>query len=568
MTSVTLMLISCNDGRLNLDRETQYIEAQNIAELNSPVSQVKELGPIISSTARGTYRVSSYGHIIEEGNNYHVFYCSSAKPYMPHQNAEQPSRPYGVDMVRYDRLDKTTLKPQNASSPWIVPTLNNPQETSRHKSPCTSTTVFFNGYYYTYFESFSEVKSHQNLLAIFVARTKILGEEPEILTFSGWKKNRLAKEAWKPVILSLAAKEIENNNAYAIDLVSRNRNPSDDVVENKLWGSGVPTVVYSKEKNQLMIMYTDSTYGYFQDIDPNWRPRRVLSTSNDAINFNFSHLVKGLRGTFHTLKIVREPSSKYNNHFVVFTQDFNSAPGKLTTVAHFSHDLKSFKSDNIYNVLEISNPLYGVYDGKYTSGIAATVSANKLGEMAPFSNTFLLNISFPRMGNWFENNGKVDFWWGYKDIYGYQLKLQTDNKTPPQQLGSPKKPNVIFPVPKITRTVLDESTRAFYICGEGFNNTSSVEVMWSYKGIPEKYPIWYNPNSSNELYNAHHYLREHIDTRLWHLSHCIALKLDSNVFHNLKNGWSAKARVSQSELNLAQPKSEYVNLETNWKIGW
>lgn len=556
---------SKSNKELQYSTESNSIIAARNSSINGPYisTSVRYLGPIISSTKRGTHYASSYGSIIEDHNDWHVFYCAGAKPYMPHEDPFHPYQRYGLDMIGYDRVNKGTLQATNAYSPWLVPTLKSPTTTNALQSPCTSSTVYFKNYLYTFFESFSEISSEGQLVAVFVARSQFPGQEPEILTVDGWKKNRYATSKWKPVIVSTVVKEAQKGNVQASKLIEDNIFKGDGV-GNNLWGAGVPTAVYSKEQNKIVLAYHDSTYGHIHTPQASYKGKFIVVTSTDGVNFTHSHAVEDyIPGTGLEIKIIRDTQSKYNGYYAVFSKEYaNTNSQYITARVSFSKDLKIFKNEDKYELARFLNPLRDKAPQE-TSVMSARVSGNQYGEISPFSKEFLYNLSLPRLLKWYDDGHPAE----NRDIYGYKMKfLQSSTKKPTPVFSSvPTEPETTMPRIKLFYTVLNEADGAFYICGEGFNDKASLEFLWSYNNKPQDFKIWYTPDNPNAY--VYHYSSIH--RYHWHNMSCLSIKLSPSVFSNMKNGWSAAARVYQVQLEgkaNTSPYSMVVNVGTNWNL--
>ncbi len=283
--------------------------------INFSEGEIIDQGKWIDAREGGSYYAHLHNSIRDESGRIHIYYCSSGEPFDSGSAPDwRKTAEYETDKIRYQYSDDNG---ENWSPAEIIIEASRENgQSDLAQGGCGNAIVYFEGYYYLYFESYTDPSK---ILSIFVARSRNPEGPFKILTDEGWK-NSPTEYSYKPVlesnILSLAGHDYINDNYFTSVGYG---NPY-----LELYGAGIPRVTTDGEN--IYLYYVDTTY-FLVWTDPEGNiykynrsaeeqiPYQMVSKSNDPTDFENSYSNRltdaaGLTNVFNQFDVKYVPSEK------------------------------------------------------------------------------------------------------------------------------------------------------------------------------------------------------------------------------------------------------------------
>lgn len=548
------------------DRDEQinkhYFLSNDYDEMAAPNVSFQNPGTMVQAHNRGTFYASHSSIFKDDEGRYHTFYCTSVKPFVqnesPGWDTNEATTFYAADAVRYESFDANSMKSLTGAITFLVGSFEiKPQfgvnTIKMVQSPCTSSTVKFNNYYYTFFESFTEGSHYAQMVSIHVARSATPGENPEVLTVQGWQPLRTTKVAWKPVITS----SVFNDYPKHRDLINTGAQAARDnwgvnSYGNFLWGMGVPSAVV--REGRIYLVGWDNVYfpeacrlvktnGRWETAANSRCGRNRIVSSLDGENFQTVATPDFTPGG--DLKLVNDPQSDQHGNFAFF---WNYADANLKSqrkiglsVSFATPDFKGWSP--AYQLghfpSRVSDAAYNDLGGVFSPRVAG----NAYGEIAPTTAPILLQMAMPRTAAYSKPQSIAE----NREIYSWliQLNSKLSPEARPVQVGDPGQVADAPVVPSIVSGMIlkdNAGKHSLNLCGTSFTNQAAVRLKWSHLSSD----IWYSPTSNTN--RAIHYIGT-IPTSNNHPPFCIFLSLKETEVNYLRNGNTVSAQVHQVSNN-------------------
>ncbi|MEY4617348.1 MAG: hypothetical protein RJB66_2308 [Pseudomonadota bacterium] len=559
-------------SKIGFPMETQVAAAKKFGPVDQGI-EITARGPFVEAHRRGSY-YASWPSSFVEGRQLHTFYCSSMKPFSPGEGLEigiaEKNSFYGSDVIRYESFDPKTLATLGISRTFISPALEtkpnqNFETVKAIQAPCASSTVLFKGTYYTFFESFSESEAGGHLVAIHVARSSKLGGPAEILTTEGWQSSRNIRSPWKPVIQSLS---VDNTSLYAERIRDGQKMARDnwgpETMGNIFWGVGAPSAVVKNDKIYLTAVdgfANPENCLYEKTKEGKWSPsassrcsRAVYFSSQDAVGF--SRLSVPAEVPAGDLKIVKDKGSPYDGYFAVFSRELDEGL-KLKKQVRWVVSFGSSDLQKWTNKFYLADFPARVEPNNYSllSGVVSfRIVGNEKGEISPFSDQTLLQVSLPRtvaQSNSSSPNENIDI-----HAWSFRFRHLKEDSSPLVIADSMQGEDPLV-VPNLLKYHLVDSGPAekqgVHFCGTSFARKTQAKVQWS----EANGATTYYPEVPDATLKAVHYVSNERDAATDHPLFCLRIPLKPEEWQSLRSGKSAKAWLYQP---LTTKSSAIINI--------
>ncbi|MBI2676430.1 MAG: hypothetical protein HYX21_00540 [Candidatus Yanofskybacteria bacterium] len=208
------------------------------------VGTVQDLGKWVDARQQGSYYANYNSLIRDDSGRMHLTYCSSGELFNPLYAPDwRPTTTYATDKVRYQYSDDNG-KTWSGAQIIIQPFRENNKD-NLYQGACTSSLIYYKGFYYLYFESSSPPSG---ILAVHVARSSNPAGPYEVLTYDGWKQIP-TNSIWKPV-LNPAIRSVPGAEEWL-------RTHENNGVWSNYWGAGIPRV--TQKDGKLYLFFVDTT---------------------------------------------------------------------------------------------------------------------------------------------------------------------------------------------------------------------------------------------------------------------------------------------------------------------
>lgn len=518
-------------------------------------------GPLIEAHKRGSYYASWPSSFIEN-HQLHTIYCSSVKPFSPGEGIEsglsEKTTFYGADSLRYENFDAKTLSSLGTWRQILAPTLElkatQKFETMKAiQSPCATSTVLFKGTYYSFFESFTEGDAAGQLVSIHVARASKLGGPTEVLTTEGWQSAKAIKAPWKPVLQSLAIDGTGKFQALVRDgLKMAKENWGAETMGNIFWGVGSPSAVVKGDKIYLSAWdnfaspenckVEKSKEGQWVQTPGARCGRAVFLTSQDAMTFTRLQVPEDVPAG--ELKLVKEKNSSHDGKFAIFVREMGEDL-KAKNIVRWSVLFGSADLQKWSNKYYLADFPARVEAKNYWNLVGATsfrVAGNEKGEISPFSEQTLLQVTLPRTKAYSNSALPTE----NTDIYAWSFRFHgLKEEANPLVMTDPLQGEDPLVVPNLLKYQLVDSGPAekqgIHLCGTSFSRKTLAKLQWKDAGQD----VTYYSEVPGAAQKATHYVSGDRDVTTGSPLFCLQVPLLQKEWETLRSGQSVKAWLYQ-----------------------
>jgi len=542
------------------------------------LKNIQPQGKWIDAREHNSY-YAAFGSLIKDSEGLHLFFAGSGKDYVEGEWPEwQKDTPYSTDRIYYS-------KSTDGGRTWskaipIIQAAKDPQtgKEIRAQGACANSVVYFNGYYYLYFESYNPPSY---MIAIHAARSRNISGPYEIWTDDGtghghWSRTDInpsrpgsTTEAWKPVIKPKLLR-FPNGEKYAKDVLPLSRNQS---YWNDYYGTGIVSGAMVKD-NQIYLFYIDTTYDAYTDskgailfpyslgyncyeYGPDGRlvlhdparpfqiyPVSLMCTSADGVTFdgNDEKALWDLSANWRLWNVSAFVYSPQDRYFIAFSakelgnilSSRTSADGinwgPATVLANLAHSYKGHPRIAVNPSGQINA------DGYASPSLSDTYLY--LGRNYLLQNRILLS--------------DYHYYEGGFNLYGFKLGLTTD----PSQaitgdiLETPQTPPIGFDQKAVYITETNRYANysgqgsGFYAAGTGFKDNVYAEVRWINPHDPSGklgISVWYTKNSSTHRITSWHSDPVPVGERhdYYPERYCVFIPVSAAIQDLFNQGWQA-----------------------------